>query len=175
MSDVRYPIGKFDMGIKVTSELVSSWINELEVTPRNLRKSVDGLEDWQMDTPYRDGGWTPRQIVHHIADSNMNSYVRFKLAVTEEEPVVKGYNETEWSRLVDARTAPVESSLILLDGLHVRWVIFLRSLSEKDLVRCFVHPDSGRVPLGLNIGAYAWHGQHHMAHIMGLRERMSWF
>ena len=174
MIDIRYPIGKFDMGTKVTRELVTTWIKEIEDAPANLRRAVEGLEDWQLDTPYRDGGWTPRQIVHHIADSNMNTYIRFKLTMTENEPTVKTYNETEWSKLVDARTALVGSSLEILEGLHIRWAIFLRSLSEKDLSRRFIHPDSGPIPLSVNIGAYAWHCRHHTEQIMGLRERMDW-
>ena len=174
MIDIRYPIGKFDMGTKVTRELVTTWIKEIEDAPTNLRRAVEGLKDWQLDTPYREGGWTPRQIVHHIADSNMNSYIRFKLTMTENEPTVKTYNETEWSKLVDARTALVEPSLELLRGLHIRWTIFLRSLSEKDLSRRFIHPNSGPIPLSLNIGAYAWHSRHHTTQIMGLRERMDW-
>ena len=174
MNDIRYPIGKFDMGTKVTRELVTMWIKEIEDAPANLWRAVEGLEDWQLDTPYRDGGWTPRQIVHHIADSNMNSYIRFKLTMTENEPMVKTYDETEWSKLVDAHIALVGSSLELLGGLHIRWAIFLRSLSEKDLSRRFIHPDSGPIQLSMNIGAYAWHSRHHTAQIMGLRERMGW-
>jgi len=172
--DIRYPIGKFSFEGEITPAVLNGWISQLEDAPRQLREAVEGLSEKQLDTPYREGGWSPRQLVHHIADSNMNSYIRFKLAVTEDKPTVKPYDQTKWSELADTKKAPVEDSLILLEALHRRWVLFLRTLSKADLKRVFVHPDAGEVPLDYNVGIYAWHTRHHTAQITEMRKRNHW-
>jgi len=174
LEDIRYPIGTFDLKTKVTKALLETWLTQLERAPDELRKAVNGLSEKKLDSPYRLGGWTPRQIVHPIGDSNLNSYIRFKLALTEDAPMIKPYNETEWSKLIDARTLSVGCSLQLLESLHQRWLVLLRSLDMQDLSREFIHPESGRVRLDVNIGAYAWHSRHHTAQILGLRDRMRW-
>jgi len=133
---------------------------------------VAGLSEPQLDTPYRPGGWTVRQVVHHVPDSHINSYVRFRLALTENEPTVKPYDESRWAELADSRTAHIETSLALLESLHERWVLLLRSLSPADFRRQFRHPELGAVSLEKNLALYAWHGRHHVAHITSLRERM---
>jgi uncharacterized damage-inducible protein DinB len=139
-----------------------------------MRTAVAGLSDQQLNTPYRPEGWTVRQVVHHVPESHMHSYVRFKLAITEEEPTIKPYYEDRWARLDDANQAPIELSLNLLSALHERWVWFLRSLKEVDFERTFRHPDLGTVSLDKNLALYAWHGRHHVAQITSLRERMGW-
>ena len=139
-----------------------------------MRAAVAGLTPEQLDTPYRPGGWTVRQVVHHVPDSHINSYVRFKLALTEEEPTIKPYDEARWAKLADTATTPVEVSLTLLDSLHSRWVPLLQSLTEADFARQFRHPELGMVRLDRNLALYAWHGKHHVAHITSLRERMGW-
>jgi hypothetical protein len=171
MQDLRYPIGTFQFPDTVSASERSSFIQQIADTPERLRKAVAGLDGRRLETPYRPGGWTVRQVVHHLADSHINSYVRFKLAVTETEPQVKGYDEALWAELSDAKTAPVEVSLALLTSLHERWVVFLRSLSDEQYSRGFVHSQLGRVRLEQNVALYAWHGRHHVAHIEKLRER----
>ncbi len=142
--------------------------------PANLRAAVAGLNEEQLATPYRPGGWTVRQVVHHVPDSHMNSYMRFKLAMTEEQPQIRIYHEERWAELEDGRNGPLEISLNLLDWLHQRWVLFLRSLTEDDFKKTFQHPEWGLVPLDKAVGLYAWHGKHHVAHITALRERNGW-
>jgi Mycothiol maleylpyruvate isomerase N-terminal domain. len=171
--DLRYPIGKFHFDGELNASVVGSWIDDLERLPALLRKAVDGLDDAQLDTAYRPGGWTVRQVVHHLADSHMNAYVRIKLALTEDNPVVKPYDEARWAELPDSGL-PVEPSLLLVDALHTRWTHLLRSLTPADWAKTFVHPDSGTATVGRTIGFYAWHGKHHTAHITSLRERMGW-
>ncbi len=172
--DQRYPIGRGKLEGEITPERRLNWIDDIEEAPALLRAAVEGLTEEQLDTPYREGGWTPRQIVHHLCDANINSYVRFKLAATEEEPTVKVWDETRWAQLLDARTAPVEVSLFLLDQLHIRWVTFLRSLTEADLSRTFRHPTSGVISLAKNLHSYSWHCRHHTSQITELRQRMNW-
>jgi hypothetical protein len=172
--DLRYPIGKFEAPAAPTPETIAAWIEDIAAAPALLREAVRGLNDAQLDTPYRPGGWTVRQVIHHVPDSHINSYVRFHLAVTEPEPTIKPYDETKWAELTDARSAPVELSLRLLESLHARWVAFLRNLTPADLSRTFNHPESGSLRVDVTIGGYAWHGRHHTAHITRLRERMGW-
>ena len=172
--DLRFPIGRFETPPAVDSGLRSRWIDQVAALPAELRRAVDGLSDSQLDTPYRPGGWTVRQVAHHLADSHMNSYVRFKLALTEPEPTVKPYEESLWAELEEARTAPVEVSVTLLDALHRRWVLMLRAMSEADFSRAFLHTKYGRARLDATLGLYAWHGRHHVAHITSLRQRMGW-
>jgi hypothetical protein len=172
--DLSYPIGKFEWTQTVTPERRRQLINEIAAAPANFRGAVRGLTDRQLDTPYRPDGWTVRQLIHHVADSHMNSYIRFRLALTEEQPAVNGYNEKEWAKLHDSQTLPVQVSLQLLDGLHDRWVDLLRSMSAADFERGFRHSEHGLIRLDMNLALYGWHSRHHAAHITGLRERMGW-
>jgi hypothetical protein len=172
--DIRYPIGPFTWaGFNTPQQRVQD-IEHIAATPQRMRNAVAGLNDAQLETPYREGGWTIRQVVHHVPDSHINSYIRFKFALTEHEPTVKPYDETVWANLIDARTAPIEPSLSLLEGLHQRWVMLLRSLSEADVKRRFNHPELGVVTVDQYISLYSWHGRHHVAHITSLRERKGW-
>jgi uncharacterized damage-inducible protein DinB len=172
--DLRYPIGRFKFEESITEEQLQRFIHQIEGTPAKLRAAVQGLSLEQLDTPYRPGGWTVRQVVHHLPDSHLNSYIRFKLALTEDEPTIKPYHEDKWAELDDARNAPIEISLALLESLHRRWVLLLRSLARQELARTFKHPELGVVSLDKNISLYAWHGRHHVAHITSLRERLDW-
>jgi hypothetical protein len=172
--DLRYPIGEFYLAGRISPEERASLIDQIETTPEHMRAAVAGLSDEQLDTPYRPGGWTVRQVVHHVPESHMNSYIRFKLAITEDEPTVKPYFEDRWAQLQDALVSPIEPSLDLLDALHRRWVLFLRSLKNEDFDRTFQHPELGVVSLNKNVALYAWHGRHHVAHITTLREREGW-
>ncbi len=173
--DYRYPIGRFEFKDEsLSAEKRNELIIQIEETPSRLREAVRGLTDEQLDTPYRPGGWTVRQVVHHVPDSHLNSYVRFKLALTEDEPTIKPYDEAAWADLNDSRSTPIDVSLGLLESLHSRWVVLLRSLGDGDLERRFLHPELGAVSLGKNLGLYAWHGRHHVAHITTLRDRMGW-
>ena len=171
--DMKYPIGTFQFDDEITSSVTSVWINEIEDLPRLLRDTVKNLDNEQLDTAYRSGGWTVRQVIHHLADSHMNAYVRFKLALTEENPVIKPYDEVKWAELSDY-SLPIETSLLLLETLHQRWTHLLRSLTPADMKKTFIHPDSGKVSVGKNIGIYAWHGKHHLAHITSLCNRRGW-
>jgi hypothetical protein len=172
--DLRYPIGEFKFEAPFTDDERQSCIAKIEETPARMRAAVAGLNEQQLDTPYRPEGWTVRQVVHHVPESHLNSYTRFKLAITEDEPTIKPYFEDRWAELDDARHAPIALSLDLLDALHSRWVWFLRSLKQEDFRRTFRHPELGIVSIDKNIALYAWHGQHHVAHITSLRERMAW-
>jgi hypothetical protein len=174
MDDLRYPVGEFRFPDSVSARQLATFIDQIEEAPARMRAAVAGLDDAQLDTPYRPGGWTVRQVAHHVPDSHMNSYVRYRLALTENDPVIKPYEEGRWAELADARTLPVEPSLVLLESLHARWVPLLRSLSEADWKRSFRHPELGPVRLDQNAALYAWHSRHHVAHIMRLRERMNW-
>lgn len=174
MSDPRYPIGKFTFNGPPDEEQRKKFIADVEQTPANLRAAVQGLSLQQLETPYRDGGWTVRQVVHHVPDSHLNAYIRFKLALTEDEPTIKPYMENLWAELEDSRSTPLEVSLALLDSLHSRWVRLLRSLKTEDWKRAFRHPELGIVPLEKNLALYSWHGRHHVAHITELRKRMGW-
>ncbi len=174
-TDARYPVGKFSwQDEKLTFPQREHLIDEIEQAPARLRAAVAGLSDAQLDTPYREGGWTVRQVVHHLADSHMNSYIRFRLALTEQEPQIKPYNQDDWAKLVDARTAPIELSLRLLESLHQRWVLLLKSLTGDDFARTLRHPEQGVVGLDRNLALYAWHGRHHVGQINSLRERSGW-
>lgn len=147
---------------------------QIAETPAHLRASISGLSDVQLDTPYRPEGWTVRQVIHHVPDSHLNSYTRFKLALTEDEPTIKPYAEDRWAELTDGKSGPVEVSLRLLECLHSRWVTLLQSMTESDWKRSFRHPDLGLRRLDQNVALYAWHGRHHVAHITSLRDRMGW-
>jgi hypothetical protein len=172
--DLSYPIGKFEYPKSVTPEMRAQWIGEMEAAPAQFRAAVQGLSGRQLDTPYRPDGWTVRQVVHHVPDSHLHSYDRFRLALTEDEPTIKPYDQSKWAELPDARTAPVDLSLQLIDGLHQRLVLLLRSMSDADFARVFNHPELGVMRLDSYLAMCAWHSRHHAAHITGLRERMGW-
>lgn len=168
--NLSYPIGKFEWIGPNTDAQRAGYIADIAAVPDKLRAAVSGLNDEQLDTPYRPGGWTVRQTVHHIADSHMNAYVRFKLALTETEPLVKPYDEKAWANLPDS-LLPIDISLQLIDSLHERWSVVLGAMKPADFERTLRHPELGIVNLDRYVGMYAWHGKHHVAHITGLRER----
>ena len=174
-NDLRYPVGRWKRPEQpLTEEQRQENIEAIAETPARLSAAVAGLKPQQLDTPYRPGGWTVRQLVHHVPDSHMNSYMRFRLALTEDEPTIKPYDEARWAELADAKTSPIEPSLALLENLHKRWVVLLRSLQPADWQRAFRHPEMGLMRLEQNLSLYAWHGRHHVAHITALREREGW-
>jgi hypothetical protein len=174
MSDPRYPIGKFSFTGSTDEAQRKQLIDALAQAPAALRAAVADLSAAQIETPYRDGGWTVRQVVHHVPESHMNAYIRFKLALTEDEPTIKPYMEDRWANTGDVEATPLEVSLALLDSLHERWVRLLRSLKPDDWKRTFRHPELGAVSLEKNLALYSWHGRHHVAHITELRKRMRW-
>ena len=173
MRDLRYPIGPFVLERTPTETDCAAWIEVLAAAPTRLRAAVSDLDDAQLDTPYREGGWTVRQVVHHLPDSHLNSYVRFKWALTEAAPVIKPYFEDRWAELPDS-DALLAVSLSLLAALHERWTLLLRAMTDDDFARTFVHPKNGVQSLSESLGLYAWHSEHHLAHITGLRERRGW-
>lgn len=172
--DLRYPVGPCEYPASVSPEARTEHIKELAALPGRLRVAVQGLNDEQLDTPYRPGGWTVRQVVHHFADSHMNAYVRFRLALTEPQPTIKPYDEKTWAELPDSRAAPIESSLRLLEGLHERWVMMFTALADSDFSRTLHHPEIGVVRLDTYLATYGWHCRHHVAHITSLRQRSGW-
>src|ERR1700736_5152681 len=174
MDDLQYPIGKFEWTGSAGDGQLRHWVDEIAAARAQFRAAVRDLSPAQLDTPYRPGGWTIRQVVHHVPDSHMNCYVRVRLALTEDEPVIKTYDESQWAVLQDARNAPIDLSLSLLESLHARWIILLRSLTAADWQRTFRHPELGLVTLERTAALYAWHGRHHTAHITSLRQRMGW-
>ena len=172
--DLRYPIGEFKLEDQPTDEQLRQFVSDIEQTPARLRAAVDGLSEQQLETPYRPGGWTVRQVTHHVPESHMNAYVRMKLALTEDNPTIKPYDEARWAETPDVRATPIATSLTLLEALHQRWVTLLKALGPADFVRTFTHPESGQWTVGKYVALYAWHGKHHVAHITSLRERMGW-
>lgn len=174
MSDPRYPIGKFSFTAPLTKEQKQDHLTDIERTPERLRAALRGLTDEQLNTPYREGGWTARQVTHHVPDSHMNAYIRFKLALTEDDPTIKPYMEDRWADLAESKQAPVELSLALLDSLHERWMMVLRNMTTDDWKRTFRHPEMGPMTLDKTLALYSWHGKHHTAHVTALREKMGW-
>ncbi|HCV43114.1 MAG TPA: putative metal-dependent hydrolase [Bacteroidetes bacterium] len=174
MSDPRYPIGKFQRVPDSSDADRIVLIQQIADAPVQLGAAVAGLSSERLDAPYRSGGWTVRQVVHHLADSHMNAYVRTRLALTESHPTIKPYDERAWAELIDARKAPVESSLILLESLHYRWVMLLRSLLPSDFLRTLQHLEHGVISVDFLLQLYAWHGRHHVSQIKSLRSRMEW-
>lgn len=174
MDNPRYPLGRFAHDGPVTDTDLDGWIAAIESLPADLRAAVTGLDNEQLDTPYRPDGWTVRQVVHHVSDSHLNAFARFKLALTEDTPTIKPYAEARWAELAD-HALPVKLGLELVDALHARWGPLLRSLDRAALARTYVHPDKGQtLPLDWTVGMYAWHGRHHVAHITALRTRKNW-
>jgi len=174
MSDLSYPIGKFHFDGTLSEEQKQKCIDDIARVPADLRAAVSGLSESQIDTPYRPGGWTVRQLTHHVPDSHMNAYIRFKLALTEDVPTIKPYEQQRWAELGDSAATPIEVSLTMVDSLHDRWVRLLRSIKPDDWKRSFRHPEMGLVGLEKNLALYSWHGRHHLAHITELRKRNSW-
>jgi uncharacterized damage-inducible protein DinB len=174
MQDLRYPIGKYEPQ-PFSEDLKNQWLQEIAQLPDNLEQAISNLNETQLQTPYRDGGWTVQQLVHHIADSHLNSYIRFKLALTENNPTITPYDEKLWAELNDVKTVPVSVSVELLRALHRRWIAALKDLSADDWNKTFYHPQQQKeTTLWTALGIYAWHGKHHVAHITALRERMGW-
>lgn len=169
-TELSYPIGRFRPGIQNRKTMLM----ELAELPGRIRDAVEGLSDSQLDMPYRPEGWTVRQVVHHLADSHLHSYIRTKFALTQDEPTIMTYDENVWAELKDAKVGPLEPSILLLEGLHARWVQLLEAMTEKDWARKFNHPERGVVALDTHIAIYAWHGRHHTAHITELRKRQDW-
>jgi uncharacterized damage-inducible protein DinB len=171
--DPRYPVGKFSHEGPVTTEQRAQFLNQVTEAPAKLRAAIQGLSEAQVDTPYREGGWSSRQVVHHVADSHMNAFIRFKLALVEDNPTIKPYPEDLWANLVDQKL-PIEISLPIVDNVHHRWVAVLRSMKETDWARIFTHPELGVRRLDQSLALYAWHGRHHVAHITALRRQKGW-
>lgn len=175
LEQIKYPIGRYKAPTEFTPQLINGWIAAIEALPSWLDPCIENLDEAQLETPYRDGGWNARQVIHHLADSHMNAYIRLKLALTEDNPVVKPYDENLWSELYDVKTVPVNISITLLHALHRRWVAQLGSLSDTDWKRTYFHPEQNKsVPIWQMTALYAWHGRHHMEQIRSLRERMGW-
>ena len=176
MDDLRYPIGRFTRPTgALTDQQRRAMIDTVAATPAQLRAAVKGLDQKQIETPYRPGGWTVRQLVHHVADSHMNAYIRFKLGLTEDTPTIKPYDEALWAQLADVQDTPAETSLALVDALHDRWVRLLRKMGPRDFARTISHPEwEGPLTLDATLALYAWHGPHHIGHVTGLRQRMGW-
>jgi hypothetical protein len=173
-TDLRYPIGTYEWVTTLTEAQRQEAIEVIAAVPVKLRAAVQGLTPEQLDTPYRPGGWTVRQVAHHVPDSHMNAYIRFKLAMTEDNPTIRLYKEDRWARLDDTRSTPIEVSLALLEPLHERWVRLLRSFTPEDFARPLTHPVLGPITVDGLLGLYHWHSRHHVAHITRLRERMGW-
>lgn len=171
--DLSYPVGRFDGRAPRTADTRRAAIQDIASLPAKIRNAVNGFGEAQLDTPYRPGGWTVRQLVHHVADSHMNGYIRTKLALTEENPGIKPYDQDAWARLPDARL-PIAVSLTILDAVHERWTLIWRSLQEADFARTFVHPELGQLTLDSQVHLYGWHSRHHVAHVSGLRQREGW-
>ncbi|MBK7344957.1 MAG: putative metal-dependent hydrolase [Saprospiraceae bacterium] len=172
---LKYPIGRFRQPVPITAEFRQQAINELAAFPKRLRNAVHGLSDEQLDTPYRPEGWTIRQVVHHCSDSHMNALIRIKLALTEDQPVIKPYMEALWALLPDSAVMPVDAAIVLIEGLHARWTFLLERLTTQDLERTYIHPDHGDpVTVDEAICQYAWHANHHLAHITSLIQREGW-
>jgi hypothetical protein len=174
LGDLRYPVGPFTMASALDPSRRQQCLTEIGETPGRVRDAVAGLTADQLDTPYRPGGWTVRQLIHHLADSHLNAYIRTRLALTEDEPAIKTYEQDRWATLADARTAPPEWSLALLDALHARWSALLHALAPADFARTLRHPELGLMTIDGLLAMYSWHGRHHVAHITGLRQRAGW-
>lgn len=173
MEEMRYPIGRFQSGENISPDDIAGWIRDIEQLPADLEKEVRPLTDAQLDTPYREQGWSVRTLIHHVADSHANAYIRFKLALTEDCPTIKPYQQERWSDLDDS-SLPPEPSLKMIEGIHRRWTHLLNAMEPEDFERELIHPESGKVVLNHMTGTYAWHGNHHLAHITSLKKRNNW-
>lgn len=172
---LKYPIGKFEKPKEITGEMWKKYISDIDTFPSRLKKEVEQLSDQQLDTVYRTGGWTIRQVVNHCADSHMNSLTRLKLALTEDNPIIKPYIEALWAELPDSKTMPIHPALKMLEGIHERWALLLNNLKDAELKRTFIHPQSGKqFQLDENTALYAWHCNHHLAHITNLKKNKGW-
>jgi DinB superfamily len=174
LDELRYPIGRFSPPASSVAGIRAAQIETVRLLPGRLRSAVSGLSETQLDAPYREGGWTVRQVVHHVADSHANAFLRCKLALTEDWPTIKPYDEKAWAELADSRSLPIEGSLTFIDALHARWVVLLESMTEEDFQKGYVHPERGRQNLATALAMYEWHSRHHTAHITGLRARKGW-
>jgi hypothetical protein len=175
LEQLKFPIGKFEKPSVITTHLLSQFIFDIEEFPLRLRIETEHLSDEQLDTVYRPDGWTIRQVINHCADSHMNSLIRFKLALTEDKPIIKPYFEDKWAELADSKKMPIEPTLRMIEGLHNRWVVLLKSLTDEQLKRSFIHPEHGReISISENIAIYAWHCNHHLAHITTLKKQKNW-
>lgn len=174
MTDLRYPIGTFDFRTGISEDEIRDAIRDVAEMPAALRGAVSDLDASQLDTPYRPGGWTVRQVVHHLPDSHLNAYVRVRLALTEDEPTIRPYDEARWAELPDAKSGPVDMSLRLLECVHERWVALLDTTGPEEWQRTLRHPEIGVLTIGKLLAMYGWHGRHHVAHVTALRERMDW-
>lgn len=175
LEKLRFPIGTFIKPEVYTNDILEKYIQTISDFPSKLKHEVAHLTNEQLETTYRPEGWTIKQVIHHCADSHMNSFIRFKLALTEDKPTIKPYFEERWAELPDSKNISIESSLLLLEGLHKRWTVLLKSLTDENLERKFIHPEHGNeIPLKENMGVYAWHCEHHLAHITELKKRKNW-
>ena len=174
MDDLRFPVGTFVFDKASSSDKRAAWIGQIAQAPALLRSAIHGLDARQLETPYRPGGWTVRQVVHHVPDSHLNAYCRYKLALTEDNPTIKAYDEAAWANVADTARTPPEVSLALLDALHTRWVVLLESMTAADFDRPLQHPERGPISLDWMLQLYAWHGRHHAAHVTALRQREGW-
>ncbi len=175
LENVRFPIGRFEEDPQPSRAKHKGWVDQIGAVPGEMRALVQDLSERQLDTPYRPDGWTVRQVVHHLADSHLNAYVRTKLALTEDEPTIKPYDQALWAELPDASAAPIESSMSLLEALHARWVVALRALDGEAFKRTLNHPEHGVITISWIVQIYSWHGRHHIAHVNALRNKMGWW
>jgi len=175
IEQLKYPIGKFEKPTTITKEILVKWISDISSFPIRLQNEVSHLSEQQLDTQYRPDGWTIRQVIHHCADSHMNSLTRLKLALTEDQPIIKPYYEERWAELADSKNMDIEPSLIMIDGIHKRWTFLLNNLTEDQYQRIFIHPEHGEtIKTDENIGVYAWHCNHHLAHITQTKKHNNW-
>lgn len=175
IEQLKYPIGKYARPDPISEEYLKSWMGDIVAAPQLFRNAIKGLTEEQLSTPYREGGWTLRQVIHHVPDSHMNAYIRFKWTLTEETPTIKAYHEDRWAMLEDSLVTQVEVSLDMLEALHKRWVLLMESMGEEEFKRIYIHPQYGKqFSLEEVLGLYAWHCKHHLAHIVRLKERMKW-
>jgi hypothetical protein len=174
LDDLRYPIGPFVATASTMPGIRAAHIHTIQTLPERVKAAVEGLTDDQLDTPYREGGWTVRQVVHHIADSHAHAFLRFKLALTEDWPTIKPYDEAAWAELADSKSLSLAASLAMIEGIHTRWHVLLGAMSFDDFHKGFLHPERGRVSLTTALAMYDWHARHHVAHITSLRKRQGW-
>jgi len=174
LESMKYPIGRLQIPDKYTDRNIKQWISTIEKFPQQLENLVEDFDDLQLDTPYRPEGWTVRQVIHHMADSHLNAYIRFKWTLTEDKPTIKVYHEDRWAILHDAKDADIDISLSLIESLHARWVYMLKNLTSDQLKRTFIHPEKKEISIVQLIAMYAWHSEHHLAHITSLAKREDW-